>query len=124
MAKHKDHPESLSLGDYELVQQAIESLAVEHAKTQPAPTPPTSTNEEEESGPGSRKVIDPVPAYAKDAPAETKLEIEYLVDLTLKKGILQALQEAKKSSPFVFDAFRDSLAGEVLLPILRERGIL
>jgi hypothetical protein len=65
----------------------------------------------------------PLPDYAKDAPAEVKLEIEYLCDVALRKGISAAMSESGKSPYFVQDAFHDALAGK-LYPELQKRGIV
>jgi hypothetical protein len=65
----------------------------------------------------------PLPDYAKDAPAEVKLEIEYLCDVALRKGIGTAMSESEKSPYFVQDAFHDALAGK-LYPELQKRGIV
>ena len=65
----------------------------------------------------------PLPDYAKDAPAEVKLEIEYLCDVALRKGIAAAISESKKSPYFVQDAFHDALAGK-LYGELQKRGIV
>ncbi len=65
----------------------------------------------------------PLPAYAQDAPAEIKLEIEYLLDLAFQKGIATALSASKKAPYFVQDAFHDALAGR-LYPELQKRGVL
>jgi hypothetical protein len=65
----------------------------------------------------------PLPAYAQDAPAEIKLEIEYLLDIAIHKGIGAALSESAKSPYFVQDAFHDALAGR-LYPELQKRGVL
>jgi hypothetical protein len=72
---------------------------------------------------GSDSSQSPLPDYAKDAPAETKLEIEYLCDVALRKGIAAAMSESGKSPWFVQDAFHDSLAGK-LYPELQKRGIV
>ena len=65
----------------------------------------------------------PLPAYAQNAPAEIKLEIEYLPDLAFQKGIATAMKESAKSPYFVQDAFHDALAGK-LYPELQKRGVL
>lgn len=65
----------------------------------------------------------PLPAYAQNAPAEIKLEIEYLLDLAFRKGIAAALSESAKSPYFVQDAFHDALAGR-LYPELQKRGLM
>jgi len=65
----------------------------------------------------------PLPIYAQNAAPEVKLEIEYLLDVALKKGIGAALSESAKSPYFVQDAFHDALAGR-LYPELQKRGVL
>ncbi len=65
----------------------------------------------------------PLPAYAQNAPAEIKLEIEYLLDIAFQKGIGAALAESAKSPYFVQDAFHDALAGR-LYPELQKRGLM
>ena len=64
-----------------------------------------------------------LPAYAQSAAPEVKLEIEYLLDIALRKGIGPALTESAKSPYFVQDAFHDALAGK-LYPELQKRGMI
>ena len=66
---------------------------------------------------------DPLIKYTEGATAETKLEVEYLVDLAFHKGIKKAVAEARHSSPFVLDAFHDALVGK-FYPELKKRGIV
>jgi hypothetical protein len=75
------------------------------------------------TAPQSDASQDPLPDYAKDAPVEVKLEIEYLCDVALRKGIAAAMSESEKSPYFVQDAFHDALAGK-LYPELQKRGIV
>jgi len=65
----------------------------------------------------------PLPAYAQTAAPEIRLEIEYLLDIALQKGIGAALTESAKSPYFVQDAFHDALAGR-LYPELQKRGVV
>ena len=65
----------------------------------------------------------PLPAYAQNAPAEVKLEIEYLLDVAFHHGIGKADALARKAPAFVLDAFHDALAGK-LYPEFQRRGIL
>ncbi len=82
------------------------------AAAQPVPRPPSATS------PNSS-----LPAYAQSAPPEVKLEIEYLIDLALTKGISVAFSQAEKSSAFVQDTFHDALTGR-LYPELKKEGIV
>lgn len=58
-----------------------------------------------------------------DVDPNKKLEVEKLMDLVIHKGILKALKESKKHSPFIQDAFHDALADK-LLPELKKRNII
>lgn len=104
---HKERPESKNLGDQEILKAAIQSLA---AESQTTPTIQQQT-------------LSPLPDYAQNASAETKLEIEYLLDIAFHRGIAKANAEAKKSNAFVLDAFHDALAGK-LYPEFQKRGLL
>ena len=66
---------------------------------------------------------DPLAKYTAGAPPDIRLEVEYLVDVALHKGVQAALDEASKTSPYVLDAVHDALAGK-LYPELKRRGIV
>ena len=59
----------------------------------------------------------------KGEPAETKLAVEELLELSLHKGIEQGLKEARKAGPFMLDAFHDALIDK-LYPELQKRGVV
>jgi len=109
IGKHRERPEAQSLSGEELVKQSLKSM------TGPPPQHKGSAPKEEAAG--------PLPQYAQTAPAGAKLEIEHLLDMAFHAGIEKASAEARKSSPFVLDAFHDALAGR-LYPELKRRGIL
>ena len=77
--------------DQQLIKEAIRAFPslprnpVPQAQA-PAPVPQAATDDKS-----------PLPAYAQSAPAEVKLEIEYLMDIALRKGMTTALGEAQKS---------------------------
>jgi len=106
--KHREQPESKSIGDREILKRSIQAFT----QTVPVPAP--------QAAQGSKSHL---PAYADSASSETKLEIEYLLDVALRDGIFKATAEAKKSNPFVLDAFHDALIGK-LYPEFQKRGIL
>ena len=106
----RERPESRNMGERELLKQSLGRLL-------PQTLP---------SKPGDSSVVSPagpLPAYARGASSETKLEIEYLLDVAFHKGIEHANAEAKKSTPFVIDAFHDALVGKIY-PELEKRGLL
>ncbi|RJQ29262.1 hypothetical protein C4571_01850 [Candidatus Parcubacteria bacterium] len=106
--RHRERPESRSAGDLEILKRSIQSV------TQISPASPSQPVSDSKS---------PLPSYAENASSETKLEIEYLLDLAFREGILKATNEARKSNPFVLDTFHDALAGK-LYPEFQKRGIL
>lgn len=112
----RERPELQGAGDREIVRHAIRAIADGATAPPPAPASPQTAS-------GKTTINNPLPDYAASAPAETKLEIEYLLELAFKKGIAQANREAKKSSPFVLDAFHDALAGK-LYEELKKRGMV
>lgn len=112
--KNREHPELRNAAEKELIKEAIRSFPELGPRPQTPTAPPTVQ---------SAKPASPLPAYTDDAPAEVKLEIEYLLDIALRHGIGKALDESKKSPYFVQDAFRDALAGK-LYPLLQKRGVV
>ena len=104
--KHRERPENRPLSDEELIRKSLETI---------------------QSAPRNAQAADdsssPLPSYAQEVSAETKLEIEYLLDLAFHAGIEKANETAKSSSPFVLDAFHDALVGR-LYPELQKRGIV
>ena len=105
--KHQENSETRHLGGRELIKKSVQSLA-------PPPSPPSVSQQTSNS---------PLPAYAENASAEGKLEIEYLLDMALHHGIEKANAQAQKSSPFVMDAFHDALVTK-LYPELQKREIV
>lgn len=74
-----------------------------------------------ESNPAGTAEGSPLPDT--HAPPSTQLEIEYLVEIALTKGIATANAEALKASPYVLDEFHDTLAGPAYDELVR-RGLL
>jgi hypothetical protein len=115
----RERPEMKDAGSRELLAEALRVFpSLEKvqpnpvATAQPVPQPPSTASQSS-----------PLPAYAQSAPPEVKLEIEYLIDLALTKGISAAFSQAEKSSAFVQDAFHDALTGR-LYPELKKEGIV
>ncbi len=106
--KFRERPELREASGEEMLKKSIQSLS------------PAQLQDEAKQGEPS---AGPLPSYTKAVSAETKLEIEYLLDLAFHKGISTANAEAAKSSPFVLDAFHDALVGK-LYPELQRRGIV
>lgn len=113
----RERPAGETKTEHELVREAIRAFPNLQGNQNKIPQPAPQTT------PASDSSQSPLPDYAKDAPAEVKLEIEYLCDIALRKGIAAAISESEKSPYFVQDAFHDSLAGK-LYPELQKRGIV
>ncbi len=117
--KQRERPEMAGVGEKELLKEAIRAFpdlekSPEGVPRPPAPPPPP---------PAAASPQSPLPAYAQNAPAEVKLEIEYLLDVAFRQGLSKAFAEAQKSPYFVLDAFHDALAGR-LYPELQKRGMM
>ena len=109
IARHKESPELRTAGGQEILKQSLRTLT-------PAPVPQPSDDK------GS-VIADPLPDYAANASPETKIEVEHLLELAFKEGIIVANAKAATSNPFVLDTFHDALVGK-LYPELKKRGIL
>ncbi len=114
----RERPEMQNAAEQELVKEAIRAFPELPENSKDQPQAATATDASSTGNPSS-----PLPAYAQSAPAEVKLEIEFLLDVFLRKGIGSALAESQKSPAFVQDAFHDALAGR-LYPELQKRGIV
>lgn len=113
----REQPVGESKTEHQLVKEAIRAFPnLQGSQNKISASVPQATTQ-------SNSSQSPLPDYAKDAPAEVKLEIEYLCDVALRKGIATAISESAKSPYFVQDAFRDALAGK-LYPELQKRGIV
>ncbi|MEK9173581.1 MAG: hypothetical protein AAB594_03365 [Patescibacteria group bacterium] len=103
--RHREAPEARGLNEQQILRKAIVSIT------------PVSGGSTTSTLPGV------LPDYAQSASSEVKLEIEALVEAVFTKGLIEAANEASKSSPFVLDAFHDALTDK-LYPELQKRGIL
>lgn len=114
----RERPDMQNAPEKELVKEAIRAFPLEkNPQGVPVPPPPASAPTSDAASKS------PLPGYAQSAPAEVKLEIEYLLDVALRSGLGKALSEAQKSPYFVQDALHDALAGR-LYPELQKRGIV
>jgi hypothetical protein len=116
------------LGDRELIRRALHSFERPNSAQSATVTPPddnhtNSPTSNTDNNRGKTVLTDILPEYAKTASSETKLEIEFLLEEAFREGITKATEDAKKSSPFVLDTFRDSLAGK-LHDELKKRKLL
>ena len=110
---NREHLELRGASAHEVIKQSLKAI-----------TPQQQANDAQTSQAPAQNVFqNPLPDYAANAPAETKLEIEHLLETAFREGIMVANAKAANSSPFVLDAFHDSLAGK-LYPELKKRGII
>lgn len=105
--------ETEKLPGREVLKESLQSLG----GTQPASAAAqkTSTSDEDE------KVL--LPSYLRAAPKDIKLSVERLLELSIHKGVVPALKEAKKGDAYILDAFHDALV-ERLYPELQKRGLV
>ena len=118
--RSRESAELKNSGERELVKEAIRAFPRLNSAERPTAgaSVPTPT-----PAPAQAAANSPLPDYAQSAPAEVKLEIEYLLGVAFQHGLSKALSESEKSSYFVQDAFHDSLAGK-LYPELQKRGMV
>lgn len=105
--RHRENPETKGASGQEIVRRAVQSVT-------------GLGSSQAAGGPQDDSIL---PDYAKDAPAETKLEVETLIQVAFAKGISEAAKEASNSSPYVIDAFHDALSGK-LYTELERRGLI
>lgn len=111
---YRDKPEMKNASEKELLKEAIRAFP----KIENTNNTSQANVAQQQSSTSSF-----LPDYAEDAPIESKLEIEYLIDCVFKDGLQKALKEANKSPFFVQDAFHDALVKK-LYPELKKRGIV
>jgi hypothetical protein len=109
----RERPEMKDAAEQKIVKEAIRAFPDLNGN-KATTTVPAPTQSDDKS---------PLPAYAQSAPPEVKLEIEYLLDVALRKGLSVAMSESQKSNYFVQDAFHDALTGR-LYPELQKKGIV
>lgn len=100
-------PEGQNLSDKELIQRALKSEIKQVDFSANKNVPVIS---EAESNKIEKEVL---PNYLKDSPDDLKLEVERVVELTFRKGLWEAIAEAKKRGPVVVDALHDALTDKV-----------
>jgi hypothetical protein len=104
---HAETAEGMEMKGEELMKKAIQSVAGEAAAPEPV----------------SGLIDDPLTDYAAREPEEVKRKIEALLQIAADSGIAKATEEARRSSPFILDAFHDALAAKVY-PYLKGKGLL
>jgi len=106
--KYKENPEVKNYSEKELLKKSIQSMT-------PA-TPGRDVSAQNQRG-------DDLLSNLNSAPPSAKLEVEGLLGLAFKEGVVKASEEARKSSPFVLDAFHDALTGQ-LYDEFKRRGVI
>lgn len=112
VAEKKNAPEHKDYSEREIIKKVIEPMIRQSPIQQSAQKRDDKTDDE-----------GVLPAYLDKASNEIKLRTEQLIDITFHKGLENALKEAKKSGPFVLDAFHDALADKLYEEIKR-RGMI
>lgn len=107
IGRHRESPETGHLRDEALLKRSVQSFTT--ASNGPI-APPTDLQ-------------NPLPQYITESDPEVKIEVEYLLDVAFHQGILKADREARKTNPFVLDAFHDALVKK-LYPNLKDQGLL
>ena len=123
----KEGLESERFEKKEAVKQSVRKLADEDIQKETEKISSAKVSEDEPSfakaSEDEKERYFPDYVEEKDVDEQTKQIIEALLQLTVDKGILTALRQSKKYSPFIQDVFHDALADK-LIPELEKRGIL
>ena len=123
----KEGLESERFEKKEVVKQSVRKLADEDIQKETEKISSVKASEDEPSfakaSEDEKERYFPDYVEEKDVDEQTKQIIEALLQLTVDKGILTALRQSKKYSPFIQDVFHDALADK-LTPELEKRGIL
>ncbi len=106
---HAETPEGKELKGEELMKKAIQTVA--------------QIGGGDDTGVKVSPAQDPLADYAKSAPPDVQAKVESLLQVAAKEGLSKAVSKAAKDSPYVLDAFHDSLAAK-LYPYLKEKGLL
>lgn len=105
---HAEAEEGKEMKGEDLIKKAIQSVA----QTSPIPR-----------GVNSDATQNPLTAYTAEESEEIKQKIENLLQIAASAGLVKAAEEARRSSPFILDAFHDALAAKVY-PYLKEKGLI
>ncbi len=98
IAEKKNLPEYKEISEKELIKQVLQPIIKQ------------GTNDKKQVISENEKTKEIVlPDYLKDSPAETKLQVEKLIDSVFHQGIDKVVKIAKQTNPFVLDAFHDAL---------------
>ncbi|MEK7542878.1 MAG: hypothetical protein AAB503_01050 [Patescibacteria group bacterium] len=107
--RQKETPELKELPEREIVKQAIKSVVQSEEKSGIIP----------KSGTGN------LPSYitSKNTGVAAQDEVNNLIEIALRDGVIEAVRESRKHPAFVIDAFHDALVDKIL-PELKRRGIM
>lgn len=105
---HAETEEGKEMKGEDLIKKAIQSVA------QTSPIPPDANSDATQN---------PLTAYTAEESEDVKQKIENLLQIAASDGLVKAAEEARRSSPFILDAFHDALAAKVY-PYLKEKGLI
>ncbi len=109
-----ENPEAAHKSDKEI----LSSILARHARETSSSAAPASAS------PAPAQDDAHMPSYAKELPDAAKVQVEHLVALTLEKGIVEGIAQARVAKdPYVMDAFHDALS-EKLAAVLKAKNLL
>lgn len=101
IAEKRSLPEHKNLSERELIKKTLPPISRQNFNQKTQSADQTTTE----------KTF--LPDYMKNLPAETKLQVEQLIDLTIHQGIEKVIKRAQRASPFILDAFHDALTDKL-----------
>lgn len=109
----KASPEHQNSSEKELIKQSLYPVIQKNYSASAFPTVPQDDKIEDNT----------LPNYLKDSPEEVKLNVEKLIDMTLKEGVEKAAREAGKYGPFIVDAYHDAVTDKLYEELVRRKMI-
>ena len=106
----KSSPETKTYSDHDFVKQAIRPMV--YPQGQAAPSQAQQSEEDKF-----------LPDYLKSADPKIKNQVEKLLEDTIRNGLVSGINEARKMSPFILDAYHDALTDK-LHEELKKRKII
>lgn len=110
-----ENPEAAHKSDKEILSSILARHVQEMSRPAPSSVPASSAPAQDDAH---------LPSYAKELPDAVKVQVDRLVTLTLEKGIVAGIDQARAAKdPYVMDAFHDALA-EKLAAALKAKNLL
>lgn len=110
----KNLPEHQATPERELIKQVITPFVLQSNHSEPVQAASQSEPASQNTG---------LPDYLENSTAETKLQVEKLVESVFSEGLQKTIKKASGSNAFILDAFHDALTDK-LYDELKKRNLI